>query len=116
MRIILISLALISLTSCGILNQDATTNTTNTTSTDSSSGNTATPTPTEIADGTYVTLNYTLRDGAADGKVLETTVYSVAQSNGFTGKTEAEYTPFSVMIGSQQLIPGFENGLKGLKK
>ena len=116
MRIILISLALISLTSCGILNQDTTTNTTNTGTTESSSGNTATPTPTEIADGTYVTLNYTLRDGAADGKVLETTVYSIAQSNGFSGKTEAEYTPFSVMIGSQQLIPGFENGLKGLKK
>jgi FKBP-type peptidyl-prolyl cis-trans isomerase 2 len=32
-----------------------------------------------------------------------------------SGKTEDMYSPFSVMIGGNQVIPGFENGLKGLK-
>jgi FKBP-type peptidyl-prolyl cis-trans isomerase 2 len=33
-----------------------------------------------------------------------------------SGKTESEYTPFSVMLGSNQVIPGFENGIMGMKK
>jgi len=116
MRILIVALALVSLTSCGLMNKNTTSNTDNNESIVSTGAVTEKVVPTEVADGTYVTLNYTLRDGAADGKVLETTLYSVAMENGITGKTEAEYTPFSVMIGSNQLIVGFENGLNGLKK
>ena len=88
---------------------------------DSSSGVTTSGTtvekvaPTTVADGTYVTVNYTLRDGAADGKILETTLYSVAKANSITG-SEDSFKPFSVMMGAKQLIPGFENGLMGMKK
>lgn len=68
-----------------------------------------------VSDGKYVTLNYTLRDGSANGQILETTVYNIAQANGMTGSADS-YSPFSVMIGWKQVIPGFENGLLGLKK
>lgn len=98
MRILLVSLAVLSLSSCGLMNQNTTPESTNTGTTQSTDPTMEKDIPTAVADGTYVTLNYTLRDGAADGAVLETTVYSVAQSNGMTGKTEAEYTPFSVMV------------------
>lgn len=119
MRIIVVALTMISLTSCGLMNTNTTPESTNTPSTVSveSTGTTEQKvTPSEVSNWTYVTLNYTLRDGTADGKVLETTLYSVATENGLTGKSETEYTPFSVMIGSNQLIVGFENGLIGLKK
>lgn len=117
MRILIASLVLLTIASCTLTNKAIINTDTKSTTTEVTSGATVEKvTPTEVADGTYVTLNYTLRDGAADGKVLETTVYSVGQSNGFTGKTESDYTPFSVMVGSQQLIPGFEQGLIGMKK
>jgi len=114
MRILLVSLALISLASCSLTNKGIVW-TTETSTTDSSGSTVEKVTPTEVADGTYVTLNYTLRDGAADGKILETTLYTVAQENNMSG-AETDFKPFSVMIGAQQLIPGFENGLIGMKK
>ncbi len=115
MRNILIALALLSLASCSLSMSNKPT-TENTPTEGATSGSTVEKVaPTEVADNTYVTLNYTLRDGQADGPVLETTVYSVAQANGMSGKTEDMYSPFSVMIGGNQVIPGFENGLKGLK-
>lgn len=114
MRILLVSLALISLASCSLTNKGIVW-TTETSTTDSSGSTVEKVTPTEVADGTYVTLNYTLRDGAADGKILETTLYTVAQANNMSG-AETDFKPFSVMIGAQQLIPGFENGLIGMKK
>lgn len=112
MRILIASLALLSLTSCGLMNQ-GTTPQTNTGTTQSTGSTVEKVAPTAVADGTYVTLNYTLRDGSRDGKILETTVASVAEANGMTGSS---YQPFSVMIGSKQLISGFESGLIGLKK
>lgn len=115
MRILLVSLAVLSLASCG-LKTSTPTLTDSTGSNMETSGSTVEKvTPTEIADGTYVTLNYTLRDGAVDGPILETTVYSIAQANSIEGE-EASFQPFSVMMGAQQLIPGFENALIGMKK
>lgn len=115
MRILFISLAVLSLASCGL----KTTTPTLTDSTGSlveTTGSTVEKVaPTEITDGTYVTLNYTLRDGSVDGPILETTVYSVAQANSIEGD-EVKFQPFSVMMGAQQLIPGFENALIGMKK
>lgn len=68
-----------------------------------------------VGSGKLVTLNYTLRDGSATGPILETTLESVAmQSN--TYNSGAQYQPFQVMIGSNGVIPGFEQGLLGMKK
>ncbi len=72
-------------------------------------------TPTEAKDGTLVTLNYTLREGSKDGKILETTVKDIAIENGMAS-TGTEYQPFQVMLGSKSVIPGFEKGLMGMKK
>lgn len=72
-------------------------------------------TPTEAKDGTLVTLNYTLREGSKDGKILETTLKDVAMANGIAA-TGATYQPFQVMLGSKSVIPGFEKGLMGMKK
>jgi FKBP-type peptidyl-prolyl cis-trans isomerase 2 len=116
MRILIASLALLSLASCTFPGMGKDTMPISTGTTDTTSGATVEKVaPTAVADGTYVTVNYTLRDGAADGKILETTLYSVAQANSITG-SEDSFKPFSVMMGAKQLIPGFENGLMGMKK
>lgn len=67
-----------------------------------------------VGANNLVSLNYTLTD-VTDGKILETTVMSVAQANGLY-QTGATYQPFQVMIGTNSVIPGFEKGLLGLKK
>lgn len=113
MRILLISLALVTLASCSLTDRGIV-QTPSETATESSGQTVEKVKPTAAADGTYVTLNYTLRDGAADGKILETTVYATAQANGIDGE-EASFKPFSVMLGAGQLIKGFENGIMGLK-
>ncbi len=68
-----------------------------------------------ISNGSLAFLNYTLRDGAPDGKILETTVETVARENNLYN-TGANYAPFQVMIGANNVIVGFEKGLLGLKK
>ena len=113
MRILLISLALVTLASCSLSDRGMVQPTTETT-TESSGQTVEKVKPTAAADGTYVTVNYTLRDGAADGQILETTLYSVAQENGIEGE-ESNFQPFSVMLGAGQLIKGFEDGIMGLK-
>ena len=85
---------------------------------------TQTPTPTtntqttvtpEVMKNPTVSLNYTLREGAADGKILETTKESVAKESGLF-KTGATYTPFEVTLGTNSVIPGFERGIANMKK
>ncbi len=66
-------------------------------------------------DGAMMTLNYTLREGSPDGKVLETTIESVAKENDIY-TTGAIYQPFSTFLGKNQVIKGFEEGLMGMKK
>jgi FKBP-type peptidyl-prolyl cis-trans isomerase 2 len=68
-----------------------------------------------VSSGSLTSLNYTLRDGAADGVILETTLESVARANNLY-TTGATYKPFQVMIGSNSVIVGFEKGLIGMKK
>jgi FKBP-type peptidyl-prolyl cis-trans isomerase 2 len=115
MRILITSLALLSLASCTIPGMDTSTTIPVSSGSTTSGATVEKVPPTAVADGTYVTVNYTLRDGAADGKILETTIYTVAQANSITG-SEDNFKPFSVMMGAKQLIPGFENGLIGMKK
>lgn len=62
-----------------------------------------------------VSLNYTLREGAANGKVLESTIESVAKQNGLyqSGMT---FEPFKLVLGTNSVIPGFEAGVASMKK
>lgn len=88
---------------------------------------TPTPTPTTPVTSTAATietpkmqnptvsLNYTLREGAADGKILETTKEDVAKANNLY-KSGATYTPFEVTLGTNSVIPGFERGIASMSK
>lgn len=71
--------------------------------------------PNEVKDGALVTLNYTLRQDSVDGKIIETTIEDVAKTNNLY-KSGSQYQPFQVMIGGNNVIPGFEQGLIGMKK
>lgn len=62
-----------------------------------------------------VSLNYTLREGAADGKILETTKEDVAKANNLY-KSGATYAPFEVTLGTNSVIPGFERGIASMSK
>lgn len=124
MRIFLIaSVLLVTLSACSFgVSPDTNTSTSTNSGTPIASSGTANlsdtvakVTPNVIASGTLVTLNYTLRDGAADGKVLETTLEDVAKANNLY-KTGAQYQAFQVMIGTHGVISGFEKGLLGMKK
>lgn len=66
-------------------------------------------------ESTLVSLNYTLREGSPEGKILETTREDVARANGLYS-SGGRYQPFEVMLGTQSVIPGFEKGLMGMKK
>jgi hypothetical protein len=62
-----------------------------------------------------VSLNYTLRDGAANGKVIESTIESVAKENGLY-QSGMSFEPFKLVLGTNSVIPGFEAGVAGMKK
>lgn len=110
---ILPSLLILTLSSCtfGIKSENNT----------SMSGTTNTPdtvakvTANQVGSGTLVSLNYTLRGDTQDGAIIETTLEEVAKTSNLY-KTGAQYQPFQVMIGSNGVIPGFEQGLLGMKK
>lgn len=81
------------------------------------------PTPTNTASvlepqmmkNPTVSLNYTLRESAPDGKILETTREDVAMANNLY-KTGTTYAPFEVTLGTNSVIPGFERGIASMKK
>lgn len=81
----------------------------------SGTDNIAKVSPTTIEKNTIATVNYTLRKDTQDGPIVETTVESVARTAGLY-KEGMTYQPFEVMIGVNSVIPGFENGLLGMKK
>jgi peptidylprolyl isomerase len=62
--------------------------------------------------GDNVTLDYI---GTYDnGTVFDTSIASVAQGAGLYN-SERTYEPISFVIGNQEVIPGFENGIAGMK-
>jgi FKBP-type peptidyl-prolyl cis-trans isomerase 2 len=89
--------------------------TTGTVSTTTGTSSTGTSVEAPTASGKYLTLNYTLRVDSETGAIQETTLESVAKANNLN-KTGATYQPFSVLLGANQVIYGFEQGLIGLKK
>ncbi len=118
MRILIVSVLLLSLASCTAPWSKPTS--TNTPKTDGSvamtQGVTGSVTPPEFATtGSVVTLNYTLHTDSETGPIQETTLQSVAQANGLY-KTGTTYQPFQVALGQNQVIYGFEQGLTGVKK
>lgn len=106
-KIIFIALSLSLLTSCTLWNKSA----------ETPVENTASETKKEIAAGanSMVSLNYTLRTDSPSGKVVDTSVESVAKENGLYN-SGAPYKPFEFVIGSNQVVPGFEAGVMGMKK
>lgn len=112
--LILSSILLLTLSSCtfGISSEK---NTTMTPGTNNSTDSVAKVSPSEVASGALVSLNYTLRKDTKDGEMIETTLADVAKANNLYKET-TQYQPFQVMIGSQGVIPGFEQGLLGMKK
>lgn len=115
MRIFVVSLALLALSSCTLpFGSDKGTPAPAPT-TQSGTSTDAPVVEKAAADGNLVTLNYTLRDGSPEGKILETTLQDVAQSAGLY-TSGATYQPFQVMLGSKSVIVGFEKGLVGMKK
>lgn len=110
--LIAVACATIGLSSCGMDSNQ------NTDTPPSKNPNVSTTTGSKsvVASGTVVSLNYTLHQDKADGKVLESTVESVAKSEGLY-QTGGRYQPFQVLVGAvpAQVIPGFEKGLLGMK-
>ena len=113
MRILIVSALLLSLASC-TLPWSKSSEVSPMTPTES--GATAiTPKTNAVADiGSVVKLNYTLRTDSETGPIQETTLAAVAQTSGLY-KTGTVYQPFSVVLGQNQVIYGFEQGLLGLK-
>lgn len=114
MRYILVSSILVlALSGCsfGIMSNNTDTVNGNTGTTDT----VAKVTPNQVGSGTIVSLNYTLRGDSQDGAIIETTLQDVAMANNLY-TTGAQYQPFQVIIGSNGVIPGFEQGLIGMKK
>lgn len=61
-----------------------------------------------VTTGSIVTVNYTLHVDTPTGKVEDTSLEEVARANGLY-RTGGTYQPLQVVIGQQQVIPGFEN-------
>jgi FKBP-type peptidyl-prolyl cis-trans isomerase 2 len=114
MKIFLISSLAVLLSACS-MNVGTTPTNTGSVSETPKTDTIAQVSPTTVGQNTMVTLNYTLRKDAKDGQIVETTLENVAKENTLY-KEGMKYQPFQVMIGSNSVIPGFEQGLIGMKK
>jgi len=77
------------------------------------------PSSQTVAVGDTIKVDYTGR--LADGRVFDTSLYSVASNDAlypkslsFSLRTQAQYTPLSFTVGSGQLIKGFDQGVVGM--
>lgn len=71
--------------------------------------------PSTVSASSLAYVDYTLHEGTADGKILDTSRKADAEKSGLvqTGRT---YEPFQVLMSGNNTIPGFKNGLMGMKK
>ena len=68
-----------------------------------------------IATGDSVTFKYTGR--LDDGTVFDTSQETVAETEGLAeAQPDREYAPLTVEVGAEQVIPGMEDGLRGLEE
>jgi FKBP-type peptidyl-prolyl cis-trans isomerase 2 len=51
-----------------------------------------------------------------DGSIFDTSIEEVAKKEETYDENRAPYVPLHVTLGKSQLIPGFENGLMGMKE
>ncbi len=115
MRILIASALLLSLASCTLPGMKDNSDTVAPVTRTPVAQTTTTSTSAVASTGSVVTLNYTLHTDSATGPIQETTLQSVAVSSGLY-KTGSTYQPFQVALGQGQVIPGFEQGLMGVKK
>lgn len=83
-------------------------------------GQTATPAR-KVVNGDTIKVNYIGRLAPPDGRVFDTSIYSVASNNAlypkslsFSLRQNTSYTPLQFVVGSGSLIPGFESGVLGM--
>lgn len=60
-------------------------------------------------------LNYVLHTDSPTGKIVDTSVESVAKCAGLF-QSGSTYKPFEFVIGTNQVVPGFEAGVAAMKK
>lgn len=65
-----------------------------------------------VENGDTVAVNYTL--SLADGTVKDTSFKDVAEKNNIVA-TGRNYEPLKFTLGQKQMIPGFEQGVLGMK-
>ncbi|MDP2841017.1 MAG: FKBP-type peptidyl-prolyl cis-trans isomerase, partial [Candidatus Methanoperedens sp.] len=65
-----------------------------------------------VKTGDKISVDYT--GSLPGGKVFDTSVYSVARENGLY-TPEREYKPLKLTVGKGEVIPGFDEGVVGMK-
>ncbi|MDO9096560.1 MAG: FKBP-type peptidyl-prolyl cis-trans isomerase [Candidatus Methanoperedens sp.] len=65
-----------------------------------------------VKTGDKISVDYT--GSLPGGKVFDTSVYSVARENGLYAP-EREYKPLKLTVGKGDVIPGFDEGVVGMK-
>lgn len=65
-----------------------------------------------IEEGDYVEVDYTGR--LKDGTIFDSSIEEVAKE-GDVYDANRDYEPLGFTVGEGKLIPGFENGVKGMK-
>ena len=65
-----------------------------------------------VKTGDKISVDYT--GSLEDGKVFDTSIYSVARENGLYTPAR-EYKPLKLTVGKGEVIPGFDDGVVGMK-
>lgn len=65
-----------------------------------------------VKEGDYVEVDYTGK--LKDGTIFDSSIESVAKKSTYYDKNR-DYEPLGFKVGEGKLIPGFENGVKGME-
>lgn len=64
-----------------------------------------------VEEGDYVEVDYTGR--LQDGTIFDSSIEKIAKKSKYYDK-KRDYEPLGFTVGEGELIPGFENGVKGM--
>jgi len=65
-----------------------------------------------IKKGNYVEVDYTGK--LKDGTIFDSSIKEIAKKSKYYDKNR-DYKPLGFTVGKRKLIPGFENGVKGME-